>query len=868
MKKTIILLGLMLTFNLIAFAKHVDEDIARNVGLSFLITQTNLKSSPSLELVYDAQPKNSNPNTSKQPTTFFYVFNTNNQGFVIVSGDDNVIPILAYSDEGMFDPDNIPPSTSKWLEGYKNQIRFSIENDIQATDEISTEWKNLKEGNISYNSARAASSVNPLMTTKWNQSPYYNALCPSGTVTGCVATAMAQIMKYWNYPATGSGFHSYNHPRYGTLSANFGSTTYQWGAMPNTVSSSNSAVATLMYQVGVSVDMNYGIASAGGSGAYVISAQSPVLHCSEYALKTYFGYKNTLQGVQRKNYSQSQWLNILKTEIDASRPVLYAGFGSGGGHCFVADGYDNNDFFHFNWGWGGSYDGYFQINALNPSGTGTGGGTGGYNTGHQALIGIEPPQGTTTYDMRLYSSIVVNPNPINYNSGFSVTVNVANYGTNATNNFSGDYCAAIFNSSNQFVAYIETKTGQNLNFNNYYTNPLVFTTNSIPELTPGDYTIGIYYKPTGSTQWTAFAKGNYQNFIPIKVQGNNTNSLKLYASIVTSPSIIVQNQTFTINFDLANLGSSAFTGDVSVDIHKSDGTWIRELAIKNNLSLPSNTHFSSGLTYTIANGINDEPGTYQLFVWNKPDGKEWDFVGDGNFSNPITIQVVAPSLSPDTYEINNTVAQAYILPISFSGNTATQNTVGSNIHIGTDNDYYKIKLPTGYDYTITARLNDSYNSGNENVYSVDALFSYSTDGTSWSDAYDDIMPGNIEVRNGGEINFHVAPYFSGETGTYLMDVTISRKQNTVGVKEIKVAEFIKAYPNPANEYVNIDLNQLLGKVSHITLLNIQGQEVKSMNVPNSQSIFQLPLLNYPAGVYNIQIHSTDGIFTKKIIINR
>jgi hypothetical protein len=420
MKQKLLLFGLLTFFGMTTFAKQVDENTAKQVGQNFLKTRTNsqtLKNANDFELVYKSTSNSVNSLASLQTITYFYVFNASLSGFVIVSGDDNVLPILGYSDQGLFDPNNLPQNVLKWFEGYKSEIRSIIEQNIQPTNQIVDEWQSLISGDNLNSSTKAKASVNPLMQTKWNQSPYYNALCPSNSVTGCVATAMAQIMKYWNYPATGSGFHSYNHNTYGTLSANFGSTSYQWGSMPNSVNSTNNAVATLMYQVGVSVDMDY---SPQSSGAYVISASSPVTHCSEYALKTYFGYKNSLQGIQRVDYNQTQWLNLIKKELDASRPILYAGFGNGGGHCFVADGYDNSDYIHFNWGWGGSYDGYFQINALNPSGTGTGGGSGGYNSGHQAVIGIEPPTGSQTFDMALYDYITPSSSTIYYGQSFKI----------------------------------------------------------------------------------------------------------------------------------------------------------------------------------------------------------------------------------------------------------------------------------------------------------------------------------------------------------------------------------------------------------------------------------------------------------------
>lgn len=959
MKKLFALLTLLIVCGF-AVAKPIDEATAKLVGQNFLATRTTaaaFKTGLQLELAVAENSKAYNAQSSSAPIAYYYIFNVaNGDGFVIVSADDKAIPVLGYSDAVDFNPTNIAPQTAKWLEGYKTEIRSIIQSNATQSAHVATQWQELIQGKPLDNTIDA--SVSPLVQTKWDQSPYYNALCPydagaaQRTVTGCVATAMAQVMKFWNYPTTGTGNHSYNHSSYGTLSANFGATSYNWGSMPNTVSSSNSAVATLMYHCGVSVDMNYDVAANGGSGAYVITDQSPVTNCAEYAFKSYFGYKTSLQGVERANYSQTQWMTLIKGELNAGRPVLYAGFGSGGGHAFVCDGYDNNDFLHFNWGWSGAYDGYFSVNGLNPGGVGTGGGTGGFNSGHQAIIGIEPPSSApVTLDLRLYSAITVNPDPIQYGQSFTVTLDVANYGTTSAQNFSGDYTVAVFNANNEFVATVETMTGMSLDFNKHYTNPLVFSTNSISALTPGEYKIGAYYKTTNASQWTALGNGSYQNFVTVNVQGNNTNPLKLYAAVTTTPTVIVRNQTFTVEFDIANFGASTFTGDVSVDIHKSDGTWIRELSIKNGLSLPSNTHFTNGLTYTITGGIADEAGTYQLFIWDKPNNGSWEFLGNGAYSNPITIQVVEPGLNPDAYEVNNTAGQAYNLPVTFSSNQATITTPGSNCHKGNDYDYYKVVLPAGYDYNVQARIHDSYNSGNSNTYTFDGLLSYSTDGNTWSDAYDDIINGNVTLQGGGTVYFYVSPYFTGETGTYLFDAVIQRtktkssakditgfsvtgivgnavintttatvdvvvtsqtdiatltpvitvsslasinppsgavrnftnpvvytvtaedlttkqwtvkvtKQQNVGVENPALANSISVYPNPAVNVLHIDANQFTGVVTTITLTTLQGQMIQTEAV--SGKVSDVSLNGLQSGIYLVQIHTNEGVITKKI----
>jgi hypothetical protein len=833
MKKIITLLFFLSLCGL-AFSKPVDEKTAKLVGQNFLASKTTstlFKNGISLELSFTSTSKLSNPLATIKATNYFYVFNVSNgDGYVIVSADDNAAPILGYSDEVDFNPNNIPINAQKWFESYKNEIRYIIQNNISSTNDLINDWKQLVSGKVRNSSLSKKRAVSPLIQTKWNQSPFYNALCPydisasERTVTGCVATAMAQVMKYWNYPATGTGSHSYNHSKYGTLSANFGATTYNWSSMPNRVTSSNNAVATLMYHCGVSVDMNYGVESSGAFGAIDVAP----------ALKTYFGYPSTVTVNERKNYTSTQWMNLLKAELDAGQPMYYEGTGNGSGHAFVCDGYDNNNFFHFNWGWDGLADGYYNINALNPTALGIGSGLGSYNSNQKIVSGVKAPTNAQTLDMRLYSAITINPNSIQYGNGFTVTANFANFGANASKNFNGDFAAAIFNSSNQFVSYIQVKTGYTLNFNSFFTNPIVFTTNSISALTPGNYAIGVYYKPTGTQQWIAFANGSYQNFKSVEVKGNDSNPLKLYAAITTTPNIITRNQTFTVNFDVANFATSTFNGEISVDIHKSDGTWIRELSNKTGLSLPANTHFTNGLTYTITNGINDSAGTYQFFVWSRPSGSSWEFLGNGSFSNPINVQIKDPSLIPDIYEPNNTKNTAFNLPISFSGNAATKTSIGSNIHLGTDYDYYKIALPSGFNYSIEARLHDSYNSSNSQTYTVDGLISYSTDGTTWSDAFDDIISDNILVNGGSTLYFMVSPYFTGSTGTYVLDAKITRSAILSSEKEITAFTTNgivgQAILNSANGTINLNVSNTTDITSLSPIISVSN--FASVN-PNS-----------------------------------
>jgi hypothetical protein len=872
MKKIVSFLFISCFFLGVVLAKQIDEKTAKNAGQQFLANSVNsstLKNASELLLAYKVSGENDRFSNNALPVVYFYVFNSSDShGFVIVSGDDRVIPILGYSDQKIFTREELPPHVRAWLDGYKNQIKYAIDNDLVPTEKIRSEWEQLSNNGTSEKFLKKATGVSPLVQTQWDQSPYYNALCPFDnqygelTVTGCVATAMAQIMKYWNYPENGTGFHSYNTNSYGTLSADFAGTVYQWGAMPNALSGANTAVATLMYHCGVGVDMNYGVGSQGGSSAYMISSQSPVTNCSEYALKNYFGYPTSMQGIDRAGYNESQWTGALKAELDANRPVLYAGFGSGGGHCFVCDGYDQNGFFHFNWGWSGSYDGYFPINALNPGGVGTGGGTGGFNSGHQALIGIQAPGGGggQTADLKLYGNLTPSAGTIYYGEAFSVTTDILNAGTN---NFNGDYCTAVFDNSGAFVDFVEIFSGQSLPAGYHYTNGVTFSSSGLLSMLPGTYYLAVYFKPTGGNWMQVADNGNYINLIQISVI--NPNDIELYSALNLIPgSTLTQGGAVSVNFDVGNYGTTTFNGILDVSLYNLDGSFAFTINQLTNVSLPPNTHFTNGLTFSNTN-LNVEPGTYLLAVQHQRTGENWEITGSTNYQNPIFITVQSADLLVDMYEPDNSVSQAYNLPVSFNGNSAAVNTQGSNCHFGSDYDFYKIELPAGFSYTIAAELFNANHQG-KGTYTLAGLYSYSTDGTTWSDAYEGILPNNIVVHNGGTVYFYVSPQFTGETGTYLLSLGLDK--NPLGFPDSKMPDQIKVYPVPAKENITIDLNSFTCSVSEIRLINTLGKVVKEYTALSDQDVYNLSVMDLPDGIYFIQLQSDKGVLSKEITIMR
>ena len=291
----------------------------------------------------------------------FFVFERgNHNGFVVVAGDDRLPQVLGYGESGDFSAKQLPDAVQYWLDEMNRQIAF-----LQS------------HGNVAaHQPAKRQTAVAPLLTTQWSQEAPYNDLCPtyetngvtSRAVTGCVATATAQIMNYYKWPAVGRGSHSYvcnvNNVTRTELSADFSQSVYQWDLMldfydSNSSAESCEAVAKLMSDVGISMDMGYG----SSSGASEMAASQ--------ALNTYFGYNARNYWLNRDYYGAAEWDQLLFDEISARRPVMYCGYSfsgiDGGGHAFVLDGFNADGYFHVNWGWGGYYDGYFVVSVLAPT---------------------------------------------------------------------------------------------------------------------------------------------------------------------------------------------------------------------------------------------------------------------------------------------------------------------------------------------------------------------------------------------------------------------------------------------------------------------------------------------------------------------
>jgi hypothetical protein len=362
------------------FGQTVTETTAMKVAASYFNARTG-KTAASMTSKPGPSIRGGNP-------AYFICTPDNGKGFVIVAGTKASTPILAYSADSNFPAENVPPTVQYWMNGYKEQLEEIVAKDLRPTPQMTTQWSALEKGTYA---SPDNIVVGPLLQTTWDQWPYYNSFCPSSggvqAPTGCVATAMAQLMKYWNYPNSGSNYLTDNDTDMsdgisGTFYASTGGDYCQWQNMPNALTSASSQiqinqVAWLMYSAGVAAKMDYGKKE---SGAHEENARQALINA--------FGYANTNSLVLRSNYSDNDWVIKIKNDLNYGMPVLYSGYDNSNsvGHFWVCDGYDSNGYFSMNWGWGGASNGFYGLNNLNPAAINN-----TLNYSQKAIVGIQPP---------------------------------------------------------------------------------------------------------------------------------------------------------------------------------------------------------------------------------------------------------------------------------------------------------------------------------------------------------------------------------------------------------------------------------------------------------------------------------------------
>ena len=806
---------------------YVDVTAAKNIGLNFF--HQILKTPKSLEVkdlelikkISGTTLNNSNEVIDDEKETFFYIFSTKpNNGFIIISAYKNIVPIVGYSTENKLDVNIKNDNFNDFLENNKKRIKYLVENKIEIDIKVKSLWENLDKIIINEtieiksfsigtksNSSTLQSYVAPLIKTKWGQSKssnqygFYNLFTPpsnnlinnnliDNTVTGCVATALSQVMKYWSYPSNGFNSNSYydNDPNDGwsggPISANFGGTKYSWNNMPNVLNSNSNLtqvndVAKLISHVGISINTNYGYT---GSSSNMPNAKN--------ALIKYFNYdSNSTQLLYKSNFSSSpqKWTDTIKNELSNARPVIYAGVqrDAYAGHCFILDGYrdvtiNNNilTYFSINWGWDGNSDGEYLIDNFNtPNGT--------FNESQQAIIGLKPPINNINYTLSSFKTptlLNVQNNSNTYLLQFSIASNIINNGNVP---FNGDISIFIYDTSNQFIDSLTVYKNLTLNVNNRYTSDLVFTSkptgSQLMNLVPGKYYAYLVYKPINQGWKVAENYNLNQAYSTFYIK--NTGNIELNKGIeITSQTPISTNNILNANFNVINSGTTNFIGDYYLTLYNIDGTFAQDIgkvSTDTTTGLPSKYTYTTPLTFSSI--VNVKPGGYYLTgIYNPINKLNTRYViGSSQFPNPIKINITSPPLKKDKYESNNRPDSATLIIPDYINDSSSFSTNAANINDGYDVDYFKIPFYGNFSHSIKISVNDqNLNPQKNDSLNLNSILYYTTSSINkWSSGYSNTTPNPIIINGPDTLYIYVGPYFKGNTGGYQLNINIKRSCN-------------------------------------------------------------------------------------------
>ena len=664
-------LSLLIAFALLTatgYAKQINETQAAAIAGKYLQTASRtLKALPS--------------SNTAQNDAEYYIFNAGaDNGFVIISGDDELSELVGYSENGSFSTMNMPENISYWLEEYSNYVKNFRAGKVEAK-------------NIKY--AAATPVVRPLLTTKWNQKEPYNTLCPGDRYrgicpTGCVATAMAQIMNYWQWPKTGQGVHSYRND-FRIETVDFSQSNYDWDNMLDEylyvknasgfivegwTKEQGDAVAKLMYDCGVATNMRY---EYNGSGTTDPEAKT--------ALAKHFKYD--CQQYPRESLNTPQFMNLITTELDNARPLYFSGAGDGGGHAFVCDGYDSNEFLHINWGWGGMSDGYFNVNYMNPGSLGTGGGAGGFN--HDQVITLMQPNknGTpTTNDDYLG---ILPEGYINNFTGYIKAIDqkakkgepmriaimgIWNY---TEKSYTGDVAFAVYNKEGERLT-TPTNKEQMVIESGYVTDTesIIALGKEMTALTDGEYYVYAVSKQQNSTKETEWLRMATPMHLALQISGEEMSFVEenLYLEAV-SP-ITANTKTFKTGMNVSffvtvnNPTTQLADGTIALAIKDEQSTYAK---VSFPVSFLAYEHSSVPLTFNVHLGNWFKAGkTYRCTMGEQADMMEGrPFQVNTNPEYELVFTMVDPAGVEDMEAAQN--INIYPNPTADVANIQTSDTV-------------------------------------------------------------------------------------------------------------------------------------------------------------------------------------------------
>ena len=804
MKKILLILSFIIACQAL-IAKEITREEAMQKASRFLNDLGKKKQkiqSSACQLVYTSKSAKAN---------LFYVFNRGqNDGFIVVSGDDRANEILAYADSGYFNEYTVPENMKWLLNEYKREIQFLIESGI---DEIPV-----------VKSPDLTKSVSPLLKNiAWDQGDPYNRFCPmysaeGRSVTGCVATAMAQIMYYHRWPVQGTGSFSYIWKQK-LLSADFGNTIYEWSKMTpeyNEDSSPESidAVATLMSHCGISLSMSYGSSSA------AMTAYVPI------RLREFFKYDIGSKYIERDFYSIDEWNSIIRNELDNERPVLYSGRTKTSGHAFILDGYNKDGYFHVNWGWGGSSNGYFLTTALTPGAQGIGGSTGGFNYFQSISIGLQKPQPGAVFQYELIMKGGIRTEFESQSTGTSLPINIGILENNSLQDLDMYTYLTLEDENRNIISDFAVDKGNVLpSFYGLRARKVNYT---LPQdIKDGNYRLFFTYSHgvSGVKEKVRVSVGESKGLYVSVKDGMASyrpeeGSLLKVTSIETS-SRIISGKATSVKLQLDNIGKNEYYGAVT-------------FALFNN---------NNELLYTSSEHVIDVMPGLRL-------------------STELIGQVVAPA-GKGYLVVYDKENQAISDPFAID----IEEVQGSEELEIAGRMTYPSKDKNGLIMSVPVRNKGSYFAGTLRSF----LFSEG-DGSSKSVLFSDFLI--LDQNQTKEVVFK-GTHASGISGNKYFCLVRDPSNNKwmesnydweyfVLDEPLSVTEFnseeIKFYPNPANEYVNIESPY---QINQVIVFSVSGLKVLHINVDSKSVRADLSGLN--RGSYLVHIQTDNGKVVQKLI---
>lgn len=790
--------------------------------------KTSTDISSTLTLSYTSMDKEA-PASGK---AYYYIFNKgNDNGYIIISADDRTKTILGYTNEGNFDFSVLPVNVKEWLNFYENEIKSLPDSTLQTTMSKSHVIKKVNS------TEEYLKPLAPLLgTISWNQNYPYNNQCPvinastnEKAITGCVATGMAQVMKYYNWPKYGTGTGKYTISSLGiSKQVNITGTQYDWSNMNNTYSrSSNSdqinAVATLMYNCGVAVSMDYGKSSSA-------SVTNMAL-----ALINNFGYDSNLQIYNRDYYTRSEWTGMLNRELNSSRPVLFSGNSDNSGHLFVCDGYDLNGLYHFNWGWGGKSNGYYEISALDTENEGTYSSTIGFNNYQTIIVGLQKPvtNSSPTYLINTTQPLTCSSGSVLNTGSFTVTGNgIFNFGINS---FTGDVGLALYDDKGLVQVLQSNPVSELESYYGWSEYPVI---TSIPAGTAGGiYKLYFVYKSSTENDWQIMrGKVGTANYLDIVVSNTSVkiNSPGASETTLTLNSLnlignLYQNTTGRFSVSITNKGNE-YNSILGIKLKSTANDSISQLVNSESVNI------ASGETRTLEfNGkIALDPGEYNVSVVydSLNDNTTAEVFSQLGLSLPVTVLKVPteePALSlsgmisfPDSATVDNS---DIVLSAKIKNSTglfdnklivfAFPPSGGNSIaYFG----YQNVILDSNEEETITFRGSLDLLPGN---YQLGVY--YLNSGGGWT---------NISPATYSYIPYTVAGNLTSGTGQFS---TLS----------------LEIYPNPVSDIINIRTDH---PVKRIFITDLYGKQLKSF-IPELNNLSSIDVNDLHSGTYLIKVQT-------------